>query len=442
MISFSSIPVFISFVLLTLALIGTISLHDWVKTRRLSSRSIQKKLKRISQALSLQEWEQAEKELVPLLENGKGGKEAALFEIRILRGLGKLQEALEKIHAKSRLYPEELLFCYEEGLILLKLNKPHEALNAFQACSSILRGESDLFYLASALFQTGAPKECFDLLNPLLTTTQNGHLAALAGDALYELKAFSEAIARYNLALELGCTTHHVFAQLGHAFRRLGNLSEAEKIFRGLLEKDPHDIDATLGLGACLQERGHHHKALLIYQSALATKDLRLFQQAAIAALRAKKYRFAEAYFAEVLHKQGDDPHLLSCYALSMEHQKKWQEAEQIYLKLIQLFPAYPQGYRALAWLFGVGLSQTLSPEQGMHYAHLALKLKNDPTSWEILSACSARVGDFEKAYTIQLSLSKQDLDPQTRARRQQALRTLRKKMPLGDLHILRTQVA
>ena len=41
-------------------------------------------------------------------------------------------------------------------------------------------------------------------------------------------------------------------------------------------------------------------------------------------------------------------------------------------LKLIRLFPNDYQGYRALAWMFGVGLSQTVSQTQGLNYAHIA----------------------------------------------------------------------
>jgi tetratricopeptide (TPR) repeat protein len=441
---FSFDSVFISIALLTLGFVAILTLRDWVATGSPSSKVVQKSLKRVAQLISLQDWEKAEKELLPFLENGKGGKEAYLLEIQILRGRGLLQEALHKTVIQSRVFPEELLFRFEEGEILLKLERAKEAVAAFQVCAPILRGEAPLFSLASALYQCSYPKECLEVLDPLLSSTQNGLIAATAGDALYELKFFPEAIARYTQAIALGCKTHHIFIQLGHACRRFGNLSKAEKIFRGLLEKDLHDIDAALGLGACLQERGLHNKALLIYQAALAKtpQEVRLLHQAASAAFRTKKYLVAENYFLALSQQQEPDPQILSYYGLCLEHQKKWQEAEQIYLKLIQLFPADYQGYRALAWMFGAGLSQTLSQNLGMDCAHRALKLKNDPLSWEILSACAARIGQFDKAYQIQLSLAKQDKDTQTRTRRQQALRTLRKKMPLGNHLIVRTQVA
>ncbi len=434
---------FFTIALIILGFVSILTIHNWLKNRFIfSSKLTQKKIKKISQSLSLQNWEKSEKELAHLLKKGRDNKEIQLLQIQLLKGKGLLNAALEKAYHAGRLFPEELGFRLEEGQILLDLNLAKEALDAFEVCAPILRTETDYFYVARALKQTGRPLECLEVLAPLLKQTNNGGLAALAGDALYDCKQFPEAILHYKHALALGLETQHVKIQLGHAFRRQGNLAEAEKIFRSLLEKDSQSVDATLGLGACLQERGYHHKALFVYQSLLSTKDLRLLTQAGFAALRAQRYSFAEKYFCELMHLRRADPQTLGYYGFCLENQKKWQEAEQVYLKLLQLFPDDYQGYRALAWMFGTGLSQTISQTHGMDFAYRALKLKNDPTSWEILSACAARTGEFERAYQIQLTLSKQDSDPQTRIRRSQILRTLRKRMPLGDTHILRSEVA
>lgn len=433
---------FVVVLLSTIALIVAITLCERIRAVYSTSKSVQKRLKRISQLISLHNWENAEKELDAIRDGKKAGKETALFEVQIFRGKGQLQEALAVVESKKRLFPEELLFRFEEGKIFLALERAEEALDCFHVCAPILRGEDALFSLASALCMGGHYQESLDTLIPLLQTTQNGCLFSLAGDAQFELRHFSEAITSYTQALKLECKTHHVFLQLGHAYRRFGNLLEAEKIFRTLLDKNSLDIDATLGLGACMQERGQHHKALLIYQTLLSTQDSRLFYQAAYAALRIQKYRFAEECLLEVLQTQAPDPQTLSWLGICLEKQKKWQEAEQLYSKLIRMFPDRPEGYRAMAWMFGVGLTQTISSSQGMNFAHRALKLKNDLISWEIFSACAAREGQFEKAYQIQIALAQHDTDAKARIRRQQVLRTLRKKTPLGDSQVLRTQVA
>jgi len=421
-----------------------LSIRDWVFADRLSSNSVRERIKRIEQHLSLQHFEKAQHELNHLNLKKQKTKQLALYEIQVLRGIGELKEAFECVKQALERYPEELLFHLEKGKLLLALNRAKDAVDSFSLCVPILRGETDLLALGSALHQAGFSDHCLNLLHPWIVSTQNGELVALAGDALCAQKRFQDAIEMYTFALKLGTKNHHLYVQIGHAYRRLGNLAEAEKIFRKLLDKDSSDLESTLELGACLEERGHFQKALLIYQSGKAwnTKHPQLMQKAGVNALKTKKYSFAQNYFAQVLQEQQEDPQIQVFYGFSLEGQEKWQEAEQTYLRLIQKFPSYPHGYRALAWMFGVGLSKTLNDEQGLNFAYRALKLKNDPTSWEILSACCARQGDFDKAYRIQLSLAKNDKDPKTRARRQQMLRHLRKKIPLNNQLLGRALVA
>lgn len=432
-------------VLITLACVAYLTIRDWICTPRLtSSKTIQKSIKAASQQAMLGNWQEAKDLLAPILAAGRGGKEALCLDIQVLRGTRRFDEALEKATKAARKFPEELHFRMEEGLTLLEMDRPREALEAFRVCAPIMRGEGDILALAAALNRAGYPAQAFDLLEPWIGQTRNGDLFALVGETFFERKRFQEAIRFYERAFAFGHRTHQATTQLAHAYRRLGNLAQSEKIFRKLLEKNPADLTATLGLGMCLQERGHFHKALLIYQSSAVweQKDPSLLKAAGLCALRIKKCAYAERYLYEVIQKNESDPVLQAHYALALENQDKWQEAEQVYLRLIKLFPSYPHGYRALAWMFGVGLSQTLSPEQGINYAHIALKLKNDLTSWEILSACEARVGNFERAYYIQMTLVKQDESREARIRRQQALRNLRKHHPLDGHHVARSLVA
>lgn len=436
--------VFIIIVLITLVLVAYLTIHDWITTPRYTKNSIQKILRSASKSVLLRNWQAASEILFPLIEMGKGGKEAILLYTQVLRGTNQLDEALLLVKDASKEYPEELQFRMEEGFLLLEMGHPQEALEAFMVCAPIMRNESEILALAKALNQTGRSTQAFEFIEPWLKTTQNGEVLALAGDTLFERKQFKEAIDFYRRSIERGYQTHLVTTQLAHTYQRLGNLVQAEQIFRKLLEKDPTDLTATLGLGACSQERGHFQKALLIYQSSGAweKKDCRLLKEAGICALKTKKYSFAERYFLEVIQKEQPNHSIYAYYALSLESQKKWQEAEQAYLRLIKLFPSYPQGYRALAWMFGVGLSCTLSPQEGISFAHVGLKLKSDPISWEILSACEARVGNFKRAYQIQASLAAQETSKEMKIRRQQALRSLRKQHPLDDHHVTRSLVA
>jgi len=78
----------------------------------------------------------------------------------------------------------------------------------------------------------------------------------------------------------------------------------------------------------------------------------------------------------------------------------------------------------------------------GISIAKKALELCSDPTSWELLSACEARAGNFNTAHNIQENLSSHNEDKQTRLRRQHAMRTLRKKMPLNEKLVVKSLVA
>lgn len=411
---------------------------------RTPSSLVRRQVKWAEQAYLVGRVKEAEAVLKPLIGTGKGGKEARLLYLRVLRGTGALLRALEAAVEAARRYPEELQFRMEEGLILLELSRFHEALEAFQVCSPILRGEEDMWALGRALYHAGHLEQAFLILAPWEGETENGGLLSLLGDIYYDKHAWQEATLCYLRARERGYKTHESTIQLAHAYRRLGNLAESEHIFRTLLEKEGGDLHALLGLGACMQERGHFHKALLLYQTSLfwEQQEVHLMREAGFCALRMQKYQAAETFFHRVISACDGDPLTLSYYALALEGQQKWQEAEQVYLQLIQQHPSYPHGYRALAWLFGVGLSYTLSSEQGINYAYIASKMKNDPISWEILSACEARVGNFSKAYAIQTHLAAKDNTREARSRRQQIFRKLRKHHPLEEHQVVRSLVA
>ncbi len=452
--------------ILTIASIIYIAFRHWVKSARLSALTIQQTLNKISEHISLEEWDVAASKLIPLLENRKGGRKAALFEIQILRQKKAYNEAYQKVQKAAREFPHDLIFSIEAGKLLLKLGQPQKALEILQKCSAIIRSESDVYAYASALLQSGYPGQAIEMLEPWLAqampsipdsteplwSDQSSHLPgssgigklfSLAAWAHFELKDFAETINYYTKAIDLGFTSHKLLIQLGHAYRRFGNLQKAEELFKSLLEKDSMDIAALLGLGNCLQERGLYQRALLLYQSGKLweQKDKRLLLQAGICALNIKKYPYAETYFYELLEIESS-PKVLAYLGYALEKQDKWPEAESSYRRVIETNPSDPNGYRALAWMFGVGLSTTLSQDEAINFAHIALNIAPEPLTWEILSACEARIGNFKRAYEIQEALSEGDEDRESRQRRQSALRKLRSEAPLNSSHVVHTLVA
>ncbi|MCH9608573.1 MAG: Beta-barrel assembly-enhancing protease [Chlamydiales bacterium] len=438
------LPVFIVVVLLTIAFISYLSVRHWIRNYQLTAKTIQKSLNSASYLITLGKWDEAKNILLPLLHHAKGGAKVHLYYVQALQGAHSYDEALHLVKYASKLYPEELLLRLEEGKILLELEQPEEALQAFKVCSPILRSESDIHTLALALLRGGHTEQSWHLIEKRLDQTKNGELIVLGGEILIALKNYTEAIHLFKKAEELGYNHRYLVSQLAHAYRKLGNLSEAEHLYRKLLEKDPADVNATLGLGKCMEERGHFQKAFLIYQSSHAwkKKDRRLIKQTAFCALYTKKYSYAEHYFYELSKSFDPSPSILSYYGYSLERQKKWQKAEQVYLETIRQFPDKPNGYRGAAWLFGVGLNTVISDKEGLNFAHITVELLNDATSWSILSAVEARVGNFERAYQIQEGLLSQDEDEKSQRLRKQVLRRLRNNYPLEGEHVASPLVA
>ena len=340
--------------------------------------------------------------------------------------------------------PEELLYRVEEGKVLLELGHVSKALACFQMASPILRKESERVELATAYLHAGDADHCWEILEPLLAASPRVQTLALAGETLMGKVHYAEAIFYFTLCIEKGGDTHQIQTLLGHSHRLSGNFGEAERIYRKILEKDSSDVAATLGLGACMEERGFYQRALSIYRAGKAweKKDPRLLLQAAGCSFYIGRFYDAEEYYSQIIENKGHTPDLLAHYGYVLEMQQKWEAAENTYLKAIELFPADPKGYRALSWLFGVGLTVTLSNEEGLALAHQALSMSADLLSYEVLSAAEARAGNFEAAHQIQEYLSTLDKEPSERIRRSHLLKALRKHLPLDSGHVSRRLVA
>lgn len=417
-------------------------LRAWLKSHHISSFRVRSTLSEVSRHLSLEEWDLAASKLIPLLENKKGGKRAEFYHIQILRCQKDYKTALKKVQHAQLLYPDELKVLLEKGKILLALKQPKKALETLRCCKNIFRTEGDYLAFASAYLECGFPSECLEILTPWLKEECGYECFELGAKAFFAQKNYAQAIDCAKKALAEGPQSHSLHILLGNAYLKHGNLTLASHLFQKLFEKDSLDVAALLGLGACMQERGEHAKALLLYQSGKAwdNKDPRVFYQAGICALKTQKYSYALHYFQEVFQLQKD-VRTAAYVGFCLEKLEKWQEAEQHYLRMIQQFPNKYHGYRALAWLFGVGNTKTLSDSQGMDFARISLKILPDKMAMEILSACYSRCGAFNQAMDIQRQLSLSDKENEC-ARRQQVMRQLRKEAPLHNGLIEHTLVA
>ncbi len=158
------VTMFSAIVSSTIALAAYLAYRERIKYPRVSEEEVQNTLRSISRLITFEKWEEAEKELAVLLDKGLGGKEGLLLHAQVLCGTKKYEQALHLVIDASRIYPEELHFRQEEGKILLKMDYPQDALEAFKVCAPILRSETDLYFVAQAYLQAGYLEHCFGLL--------------------------------------------------------------------------------------------------------------------------------------------------------------------------------------------------------------------------------------------------------------------------------------
>ena len=424
--------------------LGTLTLYEWGKFRQPSIQKTEHLHKAAQEYLALGNCELALESLKPLLKTPLSDSTTCLLYAEVLRGTGQLEAARELIEKGLQKYPDQLKLVQEKARLLLASGQSEESLNCFRQCQTVIRSEADILDFACALYETERVHEAWQYLKELVIQSCNGRLLALAGDCQYHWKNYELAIDFYQQAKHYGWATHPMLARAGHCLQNIGDLPEAERCFRTILERDSKDVMATLGLGNCFETKELYERALLVYQSGQAWDSGHppLLRQAGICAVHTGQFAYAELYLKQAVANGASSPKALAFLGYALEKQEKWAESEQVYLDLVEQYPDHGAGYRGLAWLYGVGLSEQTDQKSGLHYAETAVKLMPDDASWELLSACEARAGNFGRAHSIQEQLSSQPCDRHTRVRRRHAMRSLRKKIPLDSHHVYRVLVA
>ena len=424
--------------------LGLWTFNEWKKSHRFSQRKVQKSLDAANRLANKEDWEAADKELNSLLLSSHMQKELALLYVRVKSALGEYDKALVFLNKVISECSEDYKLLYCKGHLLLQMGEAKEALSLLEQVEPQLKSEQEMLDLALALFRNGYIRQCLHKITKFIPTTCNGRLLSLVGDCHFQKRNFSESIEMYQKALKYDWNNKNVLLKLGHCLGREGKKEESERCFRDVLEHDIADIKAALGLGISYMERGDFNRALLTYQHPAIwdQEDPKILKQAAICMIKLGKYAYGEMYLSESIRRGEVSAQALALLGFSQECQKKWQDAEQSYFMLIKQFPDHVSGYRGLSWLYGVGLSFSLCMEQGVTMAHKALQICPDAASWEILSACEARAGNFLAAHNIQERLCSQTKDQMTRERRQEAMRMLRRREPLKECHVAKSQVA
>lgn len=432
---------------LALVLLGAILFREWWSSYWFSQKK-NKLFKEIAYHISLEEWELAEKTILVLLTKKNYRYQVLLSYARVLKETDRVEEALIVI--------EEGLLNQKEEKHLFYLEKAHcfEALKQYDKAVPLFYKSQDNFldtkdYVAfsRSLLMLFKPKEAKQVLECVKEKLVSFDQKLLMGEICFVLKDYKNTLFWLKEALELSSAfSVDLNKKIGHTYRKLQLYEEAKQCFQALIEQDPYDFEALFALGLCEEEQKNYKKALLIYQTSYlwGKRDPLLMRHGGECAFFEKNYLLAKKCFQQLLRQDKaafQSSFIWVKYAFCLEALRDWRKAEEIYIFITKKFPYCIEGYKALSWMYGVGLSTDITLQVGLLYAKHSVQLQKDQMSLEILSACEARAGNFKKAYEIQSLLISYDNSKEEQKRRQRVLRNLRQNLPLDNEHLNRAYI-
>ncbi len=118
---------------------------------------------------------------------------------------------------------------------------------------------------------------------------------------------------------------------------RSGKLDEAQPLYLQMLDKDPRNIDALLGLAAIAQQRDEDLPAAQYYSRVLALDPRNAAANAGMSALTTNDN--SESRLKTLLREQKDSAALHFALGNLYAEQARWGEAQQAYFNAYMLEP-------------------------------------------------------------------------------------------------------
>jgi tetratricopeptide (TPR) repeat protein len=155
--------------------------------------------------------------------------------------LGRTEEALEQLDLAIEVNPGYVEAHVNRALLLQELGRYDEAREAFALARRHERQGHGRF--------------------PSAVTARLAHAHAEVGDLYMDAGAPDEAVAQYELALQLRPEFHDIRNRHATALLELGRTMQAVEQLRMVLEENPHYIDARLNLGLARFRQGRLNEA-------------------------------------------------------------------------------------------------------------------------------------------------------------------------------------
>jgi tetratricopeptide (TPR) repeat protein len=189
----------------------------------------------------------------------------------ILLRLDRPAEALERFQTAIRLRPGDSRAHNSLGTALLALDRAGEAVAAIRHATQLDPRHAPAWHnLGLALLRTGDAAGALDALGRALTLNSNHAATHLeVGNARFQLNQSAQALAAYEHALQLDPTLVNAHYNAGSACLELGRLEEAVAHFAAALRRRPDDPEIHNHHGAALLRAGRVGEAIAAFEQAL-----------------------------------------------------------------------------------------------------------------------------------------------------------------------------
>ncbi len=158
------------------------------------------------------------------------------------------------------------------------------------------------------------------------------------GRQLLRSRRYSEAQKLFRLGLEKEPENPYLLSGMGDACRERGDFAESERCYRLLLDVDPDNLFALRGLGDVYKKLNRHTDAISQWEKYIALRPQDKFVMSRIADSYKvlQKYEWAEQVYQQILHFAAEDRFALTGLA-DLQHQLgKDEEAIATYERVLK----------------------------------------------------------------------------------------------------------
>lgn len=169
------------------------------------------------------------------------------------------------------------------------------------------------------------------------------------GNDLYQAKKYAEALQEYQKVLAENQDMHQAHERIGLCYFRLGDLDNAIKAFKMMLEKEPQARNVLLNLSAILLEKGNLEEGMKYFKQLdeETITDHSMFYNIGVLLFAKEQMEQAIDYFNKCTAR---DPNYVDAYyqmALAYLNQGNMEEAKKNFQKIIELAPGSDKAAQA-----------------------------------------------------------------------------------------------